>query len=110
MKNGSLEDKLKMQEKEIVLAGEKKNNPAHKPSDMQISKWESMTDDNTSIRQQFSTSLNQSTNNSVSQSNTSNGVSSLFSILPSAADINPTDEQQPPQPKKKKKRKPRLRQ
>lgn len=35
MKNGSMIDKLKMQEKEIVFAGEKKNTPAHEPSDMQ---------------------------------------------------------------------------
>ena len=36
------------------------------------------------------------------------GLSSLLSILPSAADVNPMDEQQPLKPKKKKKRRPRL--
>jgi hypothetical protein len=110
MKNGSMSDKLKIQETEIVFAGEEKNNPAYQQADIQVSKRESMTDDNTSIRQQVSTSVNQSTNNSVSQSNISDGVSSLFSILPSATDVNPTEEQQQPKPKKKKKRKPGLRQ
>lgn len=59
-------------------------------------------------KQQISTTVNQSTNNSVGQSNDGNGLSSLLSILPSAADNNPTDEQQPPKPKKKKRRRPRL--
>ncbi len=36
------------------------------------------------------------------------GLSSLLSILPSATDVNPIDEQQPPKPKKKKKQRPRL--
>ncbi len=35
IKNGSITDRLKMQEKEIIFAGEKKNTPAHEPSDMQ---------------------------------------------------------------------------
>ncbi len=80
MKNGSMTDKLKMQEREI----------------------------STSIQQQISTSVNQSTNNSVSQSNDRNGLSSLFSILPSAMDSTLPDDQQPLKPKKKKKRRPRL--
>lgn len=80
MKNGTVTDKLKMQEKEI----------------------------NTTIQQQISTSVNQSTNHSVSQSGYSDGLSSIFSILPSGTDIGYTDEQQPKPKKKKKKRKPRL--
>jgi hypothetical protein len=46
-------------------------------------------------QQQISMSVNQSTNNSVGQSNYGNAFSSLFSILPSTADNNPIDEQQP---------------
>lgn len=80
MKNGTVTDKLQMQEKEI----------------------------NTTIQQQISASVNQSTNHSVSQSNDENGLSSLFSILPSRTDIGYIDEQQPKPKKKKKKRRPRL--
>jgi hypothetical protein len=80
MKNGTVTDKLRMQEREI----------------------------NTTIQQQISTSVNQSTNQSVNQSDYSNGLSSLFSILPSGTDIGYIDEQQPKPKKKKKKRKPRL--
>jgi DNA replication protein DnaD len=80
MKNGTVMDKLRMQKQEI----------------------------NTTAQQQISTSVNQSTNHSVSQSSYSDGLSSLFSILPSGTDIGYTDEQQPKPQKKKKKRRPRL--
>jgi hypothetical protein len=80
MKNGTVTDKLRMQEKEI----------------------------NTTVQQQISTSVNQSTNHSINQSNDSDGLSSLFSILPSGADNGYTDEQQLKPKKKKKKRRPRL--
>jgi hypothetical protein len=80
MKNGTVAAKLKVQEKEI----------------------------NTTVQQQISTSVNQSTNHSVSQSDYSDCLSSLFSILPSGADIGYADEQQPKPKKKKKKRRPRL--
>lgn len=92
MKNGTLTDKLRIQEQELKtpeqnFAGEKK--------DIDIS-----------IQQQISTSVNQSTNNSVSHSDEGGGLSSLFSILPSAGDIgynpNPEDEQQLKLKKKKK--------
>jgi hypothetical protein len=79
MKNGTVMDKLKMQEREV----------------------------NTTIQQQISTSVSQSTNHSVSQSDYSDGLSSLFSILPSGTDIGYTDEQQS-KPKKKKKKKKRI--
>jgi len=80
MKNGSITDKLRMQERELKapeqnFADEKRN-----------------TND-TTIRQQTSTSVNQSTNNSVSQLDDGNGLSSLFSILPSATDIGLPDDQ-----------------
>ena len=85
-------DKLKMQERELRtpeqnIAGEKRD----------------MID--TTIRQQFSTSVNQSTNNSINHSDDGNGLSSLFSILPSTGDVGLPDDQQPLKPKKKKKRK-----
>lgn len=80
MKNGTVTDKLRMQEREIVFASEKKNN------------FDEQTDKN------IKTQTNES------------GLSSLFSILPSAADIdyaNPKDEQ-PLRKRKKKKRRPRI--
>ena len=61
-----------------------------------------------STQQQFSTSVNQSTSNPVSQSSDGDSLSSLFSKLLSDADANPIDEQQPLKPKKKKKQRPRL--
>jgi len=115
MKNGTITDKLRMQERElktsqISSAGEKK-----KIVDIQTDenvKVQTNTNlktvSDTSIQQQISTTVNQSTNNSVSHSSDGDALSYLFSILPSATDVNSTDEQQPPKPKKKKKRRPRL--
>ena len=54
----------------------------------------------TPTQQQISTTVQHQTSES--------GLSSLFSILPLATDVNPMDEQQPPKLKKKKKRRPRL--
>ncbi|KAA6337428.1 hypothetical protein EZS27_014480 [termite gut metagenome] len=103
MKNGNVTDKLKIQEQEIthanMPAGEKKNNPAHKPSDVQIGKQESTFEQNQSLNQEHKYLDN--------QSNTPDGISSLFSVLPSAVDISQSDE--PPQTKPKKKKKPRRR-
>ncbi len=110
MKNGTITNKLRMQERELKaseqdFAGEKK-----KIVDIQIDEnVKAQTNKNlktfsdTSIQQQISMTVNQS----IHQQTSENGLSSLFSILPSAADINPTDEQQPLKPKKKKQR-PRL--
>lgn len=78
IKNGTVTDQLRTQEKEI----------------------------NTAIQQQISTSVHQSTNHSVSQSGYSDGLSSLSSILPSGTDIGYSDEKL--SMLKKKKRKPRL--
>ncbi len=91
MKNGSIKDKLQMQEKEISIAEEKKMN-------IEAGKQISESDVSTSIQQQTSTSVNHSIN--------LDGAASLFSILPSAADIgnaNPEEEQPLRKPKKKKK-------
>ncbi len=99
MKNGTVTDKLRMQEQElkepeISFAGEKKK----EKEDLQISRYA----DNQAgmIESKFA--------NKQDSNSTDLGLSSVFSILPSAADINPVDEQQPPKPKKKKKRRPRL--
>lgn len=107
MKNGTVTDRLRMQERELKtpeqnFAGEKK-----KIVDIQTDENVKTISD-TSTQQQFSTSVNQSTSNPISQSSDGDSLSSLFSILPSAADVNPIDEQQPLKPKKKKKRRPRL--
>ncbi|MFR1237175.1 MAG: DUF5712 family protein [Barnesiella sp.] len=114
MKNGTAAEQLRMQERElnapeIYFTGEKKKIMDIQTDEnikAQIKNVKTFSD--TSIQQQISTTVNQSTNNSVSQSSDGDALSSLFSILPSAADINPTDEQQPPKTKKKKKRRPRL--
>ena len=103
MKNGTVTNKLQMQERElkapeISFAGEN-----GKIVNEQIDENVKMISD-TSIQQQISTTVNQPIHQQTSES----GLSSLFSILPSATDINPADEQQPLKPKKKKKRRPRL--
>jgi hypothetical protein len=64
------------------------------------------TDEN--IKTQTNTNLKTISDTSIQQQTSESGLSSLFSILPSATDVNPTDEQQPPRSKKKKKRRPRL--
>ena len=107
MKNGTIAEQLQMQERELNalkqdFAGEKK-----KIVDVQTDE-NVKTFSDTSIQQQISTSVNQPTSNSVGQSSDGDALSSLFSILPSATDVNSVDEQQPLKPKKKKKRRPRL--
>ena len=111
MKNGTVTDRLRMQEWELKtpeqnFAGEKK-----KIVDIQTDEnVKTQTNKNlktisdTSTQQQFSTSVNQPIHQQINESS----LSSLFSILPSATDVNPIDEQQPLKPKKKKKRRPRL--
>lgn len=107
MKNGSMTDKLQMQERELLtpkgdFAGEKKKT-INVQTDENVKAQTNTnlkTISDTSIQQQISTTVQQQTNES--------GLSSLFSILPSAPDVNPMDEQQPLKPKKKKKRRPRL--
>jgi hypothetical protein len=99
MKNGTVTDKLRMQERElkepeISFAGEKK-----KIVDVQ-------TDEN--VKAQTNTNLKTISNIPTQPQTDESGLSSLFSILPSVTDINPIDEQQPLKPKKKKKRRPRL--
>ncbi|QGY47746.1 clindamycin resistance transfer factor BtgB [Maribellus comscasis] len=85
MKNGSLTDQLKMQEREsganeIPYAGEKKN----------------------AAEAQTKTELRAGSNISMPQQTNENALSSLFSILP--LDDTFTDNQQQQQPRKKKKR------
>ena len=111
MKNGTVTDKLQMQERELKapeqnFAGEKKN-LVNVQTDENVKAQTNKnvkTFSNTSIQQQISTSVNQPRHQQTNKS----GLSSLFSILPSATDVNPVDEQQLPKPKKKKKRRPRL--
>lgn len=95
MKNGSITEKLQMQEEKIVSDNEIKKG-------FSDNKQASETDFSTSVQQQVSMSVNQSTNKSVNQSNDLGG---LFSFLPTAADIsnNPEDEQPLRKLKKKKK-------
>lgn len=95
MKNGSIAEKLQMQEEKIVSDNEIKKG-------FSDNKQASETDFSTSVQQQVSMSVNQSTNKSVNQSSDLGG---LFSFLPTAADIsnNPEDEQPLRKLKKKKK-------
>ena len=106
MRNGNMTDKLRIQERELKateqnFAGEKK-----KTVDIQTDEnIKAQTNKNikafsdTSIQQQTSLTVNQSIHQQTDKSN----LSSLLSIPPSATDVNPIDEQQPPKPKKKKK-------
>ena len=87
MKNGTIAEQLQMQERELNalkqdFAGEKK-----KIVDVQTDE-NVKTFSDTSIQQQISTSVNQPTSNSVGQSSDGDALSSLFSILPSATDVN----------------------
>jgi len=77
MKNGSLAEKLKMQEKEIT---------------------------NTATQQQVITSVNLSTTESIKQSFVFSNAGSLLSIFSSGTESGFIDEHQPFKPKKKKKR------
>lgn len=89
MKNGSTKDKLQMQEQEIFITAERRRS-----IDVELH-----TDVSTSVQQQISTSSNHSI--------ALDGVVSLFSILPTAANINsnPQEDEFPLRKKPKKKKK-----
>ena len=104
IKNGSMPNKLKIQEKEIFSANEKE----HENMGLQKSTV-TKVDSNTSVQQINTTADKQNNNDSTSSANKStiqNRLSSLFSILPLATDISLDDNLQ--QPNLKKKKKPRL--
>lgn len=88
MKNRSIAEKLQMQEEKIISDNEMKK-------DFSDNKQASETDFSTSVQQQVSTSVNQTSD-----------LGGLFSFLPSAADINsnPEDKQSLRKLKKKKKK------
>jgi hypothetical protein len=95
MKNGTIDDKLQMQERELKapeqdFAGEKKN--------IQESKFSNKQENNLENIQ----IVNQENKQSFNQSDL--GLSSVFSILPSAADISSGEEPQPKHVKKKKRK------
>jgi hypothetical protein len=96
VKNGNISDKLRMQEKEIVFADEKKNiisadtqpnKPAHKQSDMQISS------ESDKIENEFA--------NKHDSNLPDLGLSSVFGLL--TPDTNSKEEEQIPMKRKKKK-------
>ncbi|KKB46307.1 hypothetical protein HMPREF1212_03801 [Parabacteroides sp. HGS0025] len=104
IKNGSMPNKLKIQEKEIFFANEK----SHENMGLRKSTV-TKVDLNTSVQQINTTADKQNNNDSTSSANKStiqNRLSSLFSILPLATDISLDDNLQ--QPNLKKKKKPRL--
>lgn len=104
IKNGSMSNKLKIQEKEIFSANEKE----HENMELQKSTV-TKVDSNISVQQINTTADKQNNNDSTSSANKStiqNRLSSLFSILPLATDISLDDNLQ--QPNLKKKKKPRL--
>lgn len=107
MKNGTIMDKLRMQERELRapeqdFAGEKK-----KIVDIQTDE-NIKTQTNKNVKTFSDTSIQQQINTTVQQQTSESGLSSLFSILPSATDVNPVDEPPPLKLKKKKKRRPRI--
>lgn len=99
MKNGTVTDKLRIQEWEQKKS--KQNFTGEKKKIVNV-----QTDEN--VKVQANTNLKTISDASIHHQTSESGLSSLFSILPSASDVNPANEQQPPNPKKKKKRKPRL--
>ena len=104
IKNGSMSNKLKIQEKEIFSANEKE----HENMELQKSTV-TKVNSNISVQQINTTADKQNNNDSTSSANKStiqNRLSSLFSILPLATDISLDDNLQ--QPNLKKKKKPRL--
>ncbi len=107
MKNGTVRDKLRMQERELKapeqdFAGEKK-----KTVDIQTDE-NIKAQTNKNVKTILDTPTQQQISTTVQHQTSESGLSSLFSILPLATDVNPMDEQQPPKLKKKKKRRPRL--
>jgi hypothetical protein len=107
MKNGSIKDKLQMQEQELKQS--------RKPlvSEIENSKKQESANVGTDIQpnaQTFDQSNDQPASQSINQTSNSisgqNALSSLFSILPTAADVsNPNPEDKQPLRKQKKKKK-----
>jgi len=97
MKNGSVRDKLRMQEKELVGTGIQLNVQP-------FSQTQLNTDVNTSVHQQVSTTVEKQTSNDSNQlvNIADLGLSSVLGLL--APDISNRNEEQPILPKKKKKR------
>ncbi|GHU09842.1 clindamycin resistance transfer factor BtgB [Alphaproteobacteria bacterium] len=103
MKNGNISDKLRMQEKEIVFADEKKNiisadtqpnKPAHKPSDMQISS------ESDKIENEFANKQESNIENKHDSNLPDLGLSSVFGLF--TPDTNSKEEEIPVKRKKKK--------
>ena len=105
MKNGTIPEKLAMQEQELKTP-KKPLVVATAPSGTQQSQQESVVVDKRMNVQTFG----QSNNQPASHYNEQSDISSLFSIFPSVADVNPSadDEQYIRKPKKKKKPKRRI--
>ena len=104
MKNGSLKDKLQMQEQEL------KQHQKPLVSEIENNKKQERTSVGAGIqpsRQTFGQSNDQPAGQSNSCSNIElNALSSLFPILPTAADVsNPNPEEEQPLKKVKKKKK-----
>ena len=101
MKNGSLKDKLQMQEQELKVS----NKPL--VPEIEPNEKKHRTNVGTDIQpnvQTFGQSNSQPVSQIAGQTNVLDIATSLFSILPTAADINPNPEDEFPlrKPKKKK--------
>ena len=107
MKNGSTKDKLQMQEQEL----KQQTKPlVPEIENREIQERSNVGTDIQSNSQTFDQSNNQPANQSINQTSNSisgqNVLSSLFSILPTAADIgNPNPEDEQPLKKSKNKKK-----
>lgn len=99
MKNGKMTDKLRMQERE--LKAPEQNFAGEKKTTTDIHKHEN-------VKAQTNINAKALSDTSIQQQAGESGLGSLFSVLPSAADISPSEEPQP-KPVKKKKKKPRQR-
>lgn len=108
MKNGTITDKLQMQERELKepeqnITSEKKKEKEDLQTGIYADKQAGMTES------KFSNKQENKIENKQDSSPTDSGLSSVFSILPSAADISQGDEPQQSKPVKKKKKKRGLR-
>lgn len=104
MKNGSITDKLKMQEMEIVNTKQRTNVQMQQHTNVNAYVGSNrIIDFNTPVQQEIRAPVNQLT----SQSNSFDNVGSLFSIIPTGADIgfdnNTAEDQQQQMLRKKKK-------
>ncbi|WP_285827115.1 DUF5712 family protein [Bacteroides acidifaciens] len=105
MKNGSITDKLQMQERKVNAFKQNFLDEKEKTINIQTNEKVQI---NTKLRTTSDISIQQEIDTTVQHPTNEGGLSSLFSILPLVTENNPIGKQSPSKSKKKKKRRPRL--